>query len=242
MLLNGYTCVFRVHESAEVASPGFDASSAKALLEETNPFLAHLLHRYLPDDPVAAKSAKNLAEDLSETEKALRNKMKDTMAVAASILNAIEELRAAGNGGGDLPGFQESKLAALVNILKSENGKLVKDSLSDSIAIRKLEADIADKEAEIQVLQRKLLMDKSVERGGGDVGVSRSEEAPEVSKGVSRNGSEQKLVEQKDDAAPRVEALKNEVNKRDEEIARLERYVCAKVKSSAEVWRANPLR
>lgn len=240
-----YICLFRVNESAEVAPAGLDASSAKALLEETNPFLAHLLSRYLPDDPVAAKSAKNLADDLSETEKALRNKMKDTMAVASSILNAIEEMKGAGNGGGSLPGFEESKLAALVNILKSENGKLVKDSLSDSIAIRQLEADIADKEAEIQVLHRKLVMEKSVDRGGGDVGVSRSEEAPEVSKGVSRNGSEQKLVlDQKDEAAPQVEALKKEVEKRDGDIARLERYVfLAKcLKSSAEVWRANPLR
>ena len=219
------SCLFRVNESAEVAPPGLDASSAKALLEETNPFLAQLLHRYLPDDPVAAKSAKNLADDLSETEKALRSKMKDTMAVASSILNAIEDMKAAGNSKASLPGFEESKLAALVNILKSENGKLVKDSLSDSIAIRQLEADIADKEAEIQVLHRKLMMEKSVERGDGDVGVSRSEEAPEVSQGVSRKGSEQKLLDQRDAATPHVEALKKEVEKRDGDIARLERYV-----------------
>ena len=107
-----------------VAAPALEEGSALALLDQANPFLAHMLQAYLPDDPVAKKAAVSLAEDLSATESALRERMKDTMRAAASVLRAVDQLSSSAR---TLPGPEETRLASRVALLKAENGRLVKE-------------------------------------------------------------------------------------------------------------------
>ena len=228
----------------QIAAPALEEGSARALLTEANPFLAHMLQAYLPDDPVARKAAVSLAEDLTATESALRARMKDTMRAATSVLRAVDEI-AASSASRPLPGPEENRLSSLVALLKAENGRLVKESLQEHVALKNLEANVADKEAEMVVLNRRLAIaeEPGSERGGKKQRTESPAEDVQVSQAA-----------QAAQGAPRVELSLaiQEVERRDKLIASLERYVAphrvgrslsipAK-KGFVEVWRANPLR
>ena len=190
---------------------------------------------------MAADAASTLAENLSSTEKALRQKMKDTMEAAAAVLNAVENLRE--NSEKPVPGFEESKLMALVQLLKAENNKLVQDSVQDAVSIKALESAVADKEAEILTLQRKIHMPRTESLNPNEAGEEQNQDTrrqqPEApSQDMTKLGSE-------------IAARTKEVELRDKKIAQLERYVIVHLidwlvdydsKIEAEVWRANPLR
>ncbi len=127
-------------QSSELASEP-QKEDMEQLLRESNPFLALLLQNYLPEDQVAASSAKTLAEDLAETEAALRKKMKDTMSSAAAVLKMVEELKKNGTIAKDEGA--EAKLSALVTMLKAENKKLRNGMTQDAVLIRNLESEVA---------------------------------------------------------------------------------------------------
>lgn len=234
-----------------------------AAMEQANPFLAHLLKEYLPDDPVARKAAISLAENVSATEEALRKKMQDSMKAAASVLKAIEEMKNCGTER-PLPGPEETKLTALINILKAENGRLMTEMMQDALALKKLESDVADKEFQILTMHRKLAMSREDDTHG-----QQPSEGPNDSlkKEMPRPSSTQNIASSDVDTSrlqATIDARTREVEQRDKVIATLERYVvflyqCEALlpnanidsrsaicfvfqKNSAEVWRANPLR
>ena len=187
-------------------------------LEGANPFLAHLLKDYLPDDPVAKKAAVSLAESVTETEEALRKKMQASMRAAASVLEALEDVKNAGTAR-SLPGQEETKLKSLIHILKAENGKLLTDSLQDSLALKKLESDVADKEAQILTMHRKLAMTRE-----GGVSQQPTAVPTETTKEIPRPSSTGTDADMTKLQAA-VESRTREVEQRDETIAKLERYV-----------------
>jgi len=201
-------------------------------LEGANPFLAHLLKDYLPDDPVAKKAAVSLAESITETEEALRKKMQATMRAAASVLEALEDVKNAGMAR-SLPGQEETNLKALIHVLKAENGKLLTDSLQDSVALKKLESDVADKEAQILTMHRKLAMLRD--------GVSQQPGAvpTETPKEIPRSSSTQQITGTGADTVKlqaAVESRTREVEQRDQTIAKLERCVNTAVCLKARKW------
>lgn len=120
------------------------------LLREGNPFLALLLKNYLPDDPKAAAAAKSLAEDLTETEEALRRKMKETLSAAANVLNIVEDLKKH-RFKNDINRESECKPMALANLLKSENSKLRNTAIQDAVTIQSLKAAIAGRFGFLQI-------------------------------------------------------------------------------------------
>lgn len=241
----------------EIAAPSLEDGSARVLLNEANPFLAHMLQAYLPEDPVARKAAVSLAEDLTATESALRERMKDTMRAATSVLHAVDEF-AASSASRPLPGPDENRLSALVALLKAENGRLLKESIQEHTATKNLEASVADKEAEMVVLNRRLAIaehtrgevrDTAKEPGSERGAKKPRSEVPTAAAQTSGGTQEPSGVDLSDLAI-------QEVERRDELIASLERYVHASRPLSfsliisryrcrqkiVEVWRANPLR
>lgn len=191
-------------------------------LEGANPFLSHLLKRYLPDDPVAKKSAVSLAENISLTEEALRKKMQDSMKAAASVLQSIEDMKNASTET-SLSGEEETKLKALIHVLRAENGKLLTDSLQDSVALKKLESDVADKEAQILTMHRKLALVREGTSQQLDAGP-----AEPMKQEMSRPSSTQNIASTDADTAKlqaEVNARTREVEQRDKAIVKLERYV-----------------
>lgn len=239
------------HEDKEQAS----GDEIAAELDGVNPFLSHLLKNYLPDDPVAKKAAASLAENMSLTEEVLRKKMQDSMQAAASVLESIEAMKNSSTEK-SLPGHEEAKLKALIHVLKAENGKLMTDALQDSVALKQLESDVADKEAQILTMHRKLALVKNGISRQPDAGDAPSEMKKEE---ISRPSSTQHIASTDADTSKlqaAVDARTREVEQRDKAIAELERYVVVDVRvatrgkrhvlerkrTSAEVWRANPLR
>lgn len=193
-------------------------------LEGANPFLSHLLKRYLPDDPVAKKSAVSLAENISLTEEALRKKMQDSMKAAASVLQSIEDMKNASTET-SLSGEEETKLKALIHVLRAENGKLLTDSLQDSVALKKLESDVADKEAQILTMHRKLALVREGTSQQLDAGAGPAEPMKQE---MPRPSSTQNIASTDADTAKlqaAVNARTREVEQRDKAIVKLERYV-----------------
>ena len=175
-----------------------------------------MLQTHLLDgDPLAIDAASTLTDNISSTEKALRQKMKDTMQAAAAVLNAVEDLRKASHK--PVPGFEESKLTALIQLLKAENNKLVQHSFEDAASIKALESDVADKEAEILTLQRKLHMpcreSPTPHQAGEEQKQDTSHQQPEA--------PYQDMCKLRNEIAARTK----EVEQRDKKIAQLERYV-----------------
>ena len=199
-----------------------ESASPDALLEESNPFLAKLLKTYLPDDPEAAAAAKTLAEDLGETEKAIRRRMKDTMKAATTVLQLIEDMK-------DGKQLQEdagvnARLSALVEVLKAENNKLKAQAPQESIALRDAEAKIADKEAEMLVLHRKIIQSQE---GAIQQDISMiSNKDHESQLKISRAPSVNQLPGAADDGKllADLEARTREVEERDRLLASAERY------------------
>ena len=210
--------MFRVNQSGDER---METDSVSAL-EEANPFLARLLKDYLPDDPVAKKAVTSLTEDVSDIEEALRKKMQDTMNAAALVLQHIEDtIKGAERS---LPGAEETKLKALIDVLRAQNGKLQTDTLQDAVELRRLESDLADKEAQILTMHRKLAMirDGAAQQAGGPT--------ESVKKEMPRPSSSQHIIPSSDGDTAKlqaaVEARTREVEQRDKVIAGLERYVC----------------
>ena len=201
----------------------------------------------LPDDPVAKKAAVSLAEDLTATESALRARMRDTMLAATAVLRAVDGLSGGSDGNASairpLPGPEEKKLKSLVTMLKVENGRLLKESLLDHTAIKDLEANVADREAELLVLNRRLAMAEERERersddggDGGDGGKARGgggEGGSRKAGGKDEDNDDDNIKQQSnkrqktEDGEPRVELdlAIQEVERRDKQIASLERCV-----------------
>jgi len=208
-----------------IAAPALDEGSARSLLNEANPFLAHMLQAYLPDDPGAKKAAISLAEDLTATESALRDRMKDTMQAASAVLRAVDDL-AASSAARPLPGPEENRLASLVALLKAENGRLLKESLQEHISLKNLEANVADKEAELLVLNRRLAIAESAE-GSADRGAKKQKIEKTTSPIAATGAGDDDTARVVEGSQPRLEldlAIR-EVEQRDRLIASLERYV-----------------
>ena len=122
--------------------PVDEEGQLEELLREENPFLALLLKNYLPDDPKAAAAAKSLAEDLTETEEALRRKMRETLSAATNVLHIVEDLKK-NRMNSEMNREGEFKPMALANLLKSENSKLRNTKIQDAVTIQNLKAAVA---------------------------------------------------------------------------------------------------
>jgi hypothetical protein len=238
-------------DDTQIAAPALEEGSARGLLNEANPFLAHMLQAYVPDDPVARKAAVSLAEDLTATESALRARMKNTMRAATSVLRAVDEI-AASSASRPLPGPEENRLSSLVALLKAENGRLLKESLQDHTAMKKLEATAADKEAEMLVLHRRLAIAETA-RGevaavepGSERGAKKQRTSGPPAEDAQRSQADPVVQARQEPPLLELDLAIQEVERRDKLIASLERYVmlpCHRQKKAfVEVWRANPLR
>jgi len=134
-----------------------------ALLEEINPFLAKLLTSYLPSDTAATATAKALAGNVSDIEASLRTRMEETMRAATRVLEAVERGRSGGQNAATIDGDEclnapkEPQLAALNNLLRTENNRLRDLNLQDAIKVKELQNNLADKEEELLVAQRKIV-------------------------------------------------------------------------------------
>ena len=229
-------------KDGSIAAPALEEGSVRDLLNKANPFLAHMLQAYLPDDPVAKKAAVSLTEDLTATETALRARMMDTLRAATTVLRAIDEM--SGGGTRPLPGDEEKRLSSLVLMLKAENGRLLKESLQDHAAIKDLEASVADKDAELLVLSRRLAMAENEDEDDGD-GEGEGEGEGEGNRADNKKDNESNKRRKTVAAAPgtgtpaeasqggasRVELdlVVQELERRDKQIASLERCV-------SDVW------
>ena len=236
---DGADGIDKIDEIHKIAAPALEEGSAQALLNEANPFLAHLLQAYLPDDPAARKAAVSLAEDLTATEFTLRERMKDTMRAATSVLCAVEEI-AASAPSRPLPGPEENRLSSLVALLKAENGRLLKESLQEQSAMKSLEASMADREAELVVLNRRLAV---AELAGKEE--DEDEEQKREKREKREEGAANVAAPPPRGTSQELDLAIQEIERRDSLIAALERYVLQNAKKwggSIEVWRANPLR
>ena len=211
----------------QIAAPALEPGSAQALLNEANPFLAHLLQAYLPDDPAARKAAVSLAEDLTATEAALRARMKDTMQAATSVLQSVDELSASSASTRELPGPEENRLSSLVALLRAENGRLLKESVQENMALKNLEASLADKEAELVVLTRRLAIAGSTANSGEKQAASSIPASPRAEADVATTANTANTGNAANPGEPRLELdlAIQEVERRDKLIATLERYV-----------------
>ncbi|PSC73290.1 E3 ubiquitin-ligase BRE1-like 2 isoform A [Micractinium conductrix] len=161
---------------AEAQQENTEATDAD-LLRKANPFLAKLLATHMAGDKAAAEMAEDFAEDVSDVEAALRERMQATLSGAATALALVEEAAARGApaggaaGGGDAemedaaattPGgarggnSKDAQLAALNNLLKAENNRLRDQALLDATKIKQLQSGLADREDELLVAQRKI--------------------------------------------------------------------------------------
>ena len=66
-----------------------------------------------------------------------------------------------------LPGPEENRLSSLVALLMDENGRLLKVSQQEQSAMKSLEASMADREAELVVLNRRLAVAELADQHGG---------------------------------------------------------------------------
>lgn len=108
-------------------------------------------------------------------------------------------------------------------MLRAENGKLLTDSLQDSVALKKLESDVADKEAQILTMHRKLALVREGTSQQLDAGP-----AEPMKQEMSRPSSTQNIASTDADTAKlqaEVNARTREVEQRDKAIVKLERYV-----------------
>jgi E3 ubiquitin-protein ligase BRE1 len=219
-------------ETQEISvQPVDEEGQLQELLREGNPFLALLLKNYLPDDPKAAAAAKSLAEDLTETEEALRRKMKETLSAATNVLNIVEDLKKH-RFKNDINRESECKPMALANLLKSENSKLRSTAIQDAVTIQSLKAAIADKEAELLVMQRKMIQN-SENAHDDHIDVLAKKGGEQQNHVLSRTPSaavlQQNMNDDKEMHAA-LDARTKEVEERDKQLALAERYVSYSLK------------
>ncbi|PRW61074.1 E3 ubiquitin- ligase BRE1-like 2 [Chlorella sorokiniana] len=187
---------------AEAQQENTEATDAD-LLRKANPFLAKLLSTHLAGDKEAQGIADDFADDASEVEEALRQRMSATLEAATAVLQLVEAQAAAGGGsaGGDadpdagLPSpttggthnrasnSKDAQLAALNNLLKAENNRLRDQALLDATKIKSLQSSLADREDELLVAQRKINQLKAAGNSGGLAGA-----APAAGEQAARGG------------------------------------------------------
>ncbi|KAI3432441.1 hypothetical protein D9Q98_003994 [Chlorella vulgaris] len=173
------------------------------LLRKANPFLAKLLLTYLAGDKEAARLADDFAEDASEVEQRLRQRMAATLEAAGAVLQAVEEQ--AGKDGTSTSAAacdtaaptsptsrtasssKDAQLAALNNLLKAENNRLRDQALQDATKIKQLQSSLADREDELLVAQRKINQLKA--SGGVTVGDAASTAAAGTAVAAAAGGA-----------------------------------------------------